>query len=286
MVEPVDPRRCLCWQCFLDENPVVQQTDFAPSPDATDGEAANPGPSAPSKGCRKQTSWPPPLEAVPARAVAPIAPSDAGPLGPGSGRHPPPTALPTSARLVPPPGAAPVSHEAGKPKVLKDRVSWADAPMRREWAYVQNDGRVLGPNDPRPPGMRLRQIYGRAPLPLPEGVVPAPPAGSGGVTPDRASHPAHGEAQGIQQVEMIVGVPHEQPDEPPPPKWCGRPCTACEGGPCCFEEGHEGDHHHCVWCCDSASSKDLVQKGIRLPMGPGRRTSTPHPLLGMDTSLR
>jgi hypothetical protein len=46
-VEPVDPRRCLCLQCFSDVNPVVQQTDFAPGPEATDGEAANPGPSAP-----------------------------------------------------------------------------------------------------------------------------------------------------------------------------------------------------------------------------------------------
>ena len=40
IVEPVDPRRCLCLQCFSDEISVVQQTDFAPGPEATDGETA------------------------------------------------------------------------------------------------------------------------------------------------------------------------------------------------------------------------------------------------------
>ena len=64
--------------------------------------------------------------------------------------------------------------------------------MRREWTYVEDDGRVLGPNDPRQLGMHLRQIYGRDPLPLPEGVVPAPSAASGGVAPDGVPHPTHG----------------------------------------------------------------------------------------------
>ena len=39
------------------------------------------------------------------------------------------------------------------------------AGMRWEWAYVL-DGRVLGPHDPRPPGLQLRLVYGRAAIPL------------------------------------------------------------------------------------------------------------------------
>ena len=39
------------------------------------------------------------------------------------------------------------------------------ASMRWEWAYVL-EGRVLGPHDPRPPGLILQLVHGRAAIPL------------------------------------------------------------------------------------------------------------------------
>ena len=75
--------------CFLSASrrrvrmgPVVMNLkDFAPGPVATDGEAANPGPSAPSKGCRKKASRPkmmPGSSSVPYSLPIPPLDSEAG----------------------------------------------------------------------------------------------------------------------------------------------------------------------------------------------------------------
>ena len=54
--------------------------------------------------------------------------------------------------------------------------------MRWEWAYVL-DGRVLGPHDPRPPGLPLRLVYGRAAARLAQAAAEMP----GGPVPGEAA---------------------------------------------------------------------------------------------------
>ena len=57
-----------------------------------------------------------------------------------------------------------------------------DRGMRWEWAYVL-DGRVLGPHDPRPPGLPLRLVHGRAAVQLAQTATEMP----GGPVPDEAA---------------------------------------------------------------------------------------------------